>query len=85
MKKDLKEFIDDSVDIGKKPLPIEDEKLKAAYEKVVNKYRIKWKKNEEELFHVDAILHNEMTPEEREEDLIRLKEESDKLNDWIKM
>lgn len=41
MKKDLKEFIDDSVDIGKKPLQIEDDKLKAAYEKVVNKYKVK--------------------------------------------
>lgn len=38
-----------------------------------------------ELFHVDAILHHEMTPEEREIELKRLKEESDKLTDWIKM
>lgn len=42
-------------------------------------------RNEVELFHVDAILHHEMTPEERETDLERLKEESDKLQDWIKM
>lgn len=35
--------------------------------------------------YVDAILHYDMTPEEREEDLKRLKEESDKLTDWPKM
>lgn len=40
-RKELKEFIDDSVDIGKEPLPIENEKLKEAYEKIVNKYKIK--------------------------------------------
>lgn len=41
MKKDLREFIDDSVDIGKKPLSIENEKLKEAYKRIVNKYKIK--------------------------------------------
>lgn len=30
----------------------------------------------------DVITHKDMTPEEREEELQRLKEESDKLTDW---
>lgn len=30
----------------------------------------------------DAIIHVDMTPEEREEELQRLKEECDKLTDW---
>lgn len=35
--------------------------------------------------YVDAILSYDMTPEEREEDLRRLKEASDKLKEWPKM
>ena len=30
----------------------------------------------------DVIIHKEMTPEEREEELKRLKEESDSLKEW---
>ena len=36
-------------------------------------------------YYVDAVLNNDMTPEEREDDLKRLKEESDKLTDWKPM
>ena len=36
-------------------------------------------------FYLDAVLNYEMTPEDREEDLKRLKEESDKLTDWKPM
>ena len=42
-------------------------------------------RNQVELFHVDAILHRDMTPEERDEELKRLKEESDKLTEWPEM
>ena len=34
-------------------------------------------------FQSDAIEHLEMTEEDREEELKRLKEESDKLTDWL--
>ena len=40
-KNDLQEFIDDSVDLGKEPLQIEDEELKKAYEEIVKKHRNK--------------------------------------------
>lgn len=35
-----------------------------------------------EMKNKDVILHEEMTPEEREEELKRLKEESDNLTEW---
>lgn len=35
-----------------------------------------------ELFYLDAILDSGLTPEELDERLKRLKEESDKLTDW---
>lgn len=38
-----------------------------------------------DFFYLDAILHEDMTPEEREKEIKRLKEESDKLTDWIPM
>ena len=38
-----------------------------------------------DLFYIDAVLNYDMTPEEREKDLKRLKEESDKLTDWKPM
>ena len=38
-----------------------------------------------DLYYIDAVLSHDMTPEEREADLIRLKEESDKLTDWKPM
>ena len=40
-KNDLHEFIDDSVDLGKEPLQIENEELKKAYEEIVKKHRIR--------------------------------------------
>ena len=38
-----------------------------------------------ELFYLDAVIHHEMTPEEREKELDELKKESDKLTDWPEM
>ena len=38
-----------------------------------------------ELYYVDAIMNLEVSPEERESELIRLKEESDKLKEWPKL
>ncbi len=38
-----------------------------------------------EFFYLDAILHEEAVPEEREKEIKRLKEESDNLPDWIPM
>ena len=38
-----------------------------------------------DLYYIDAIFNYDMTPEEREEDLSRLKEESDKLASWKPM
>lgn len=35
--------------------------------------------------YVDAILSYDMTPEELDKELDRLKEESDKLTEWPKM
>lgn len=36
--------------------------------------------------YLDVVIsHPDMTPEEREEELQRLKEESDKLTDWPKI
>lgn len=32
--------------------------------------------------NVDTIIHYDMTPEEREEELKELKDESDKLTEW---
>ena len=40
-------------------------------------------RNDIELFYLDTIISREMSPEEREEELKRLKEESDKLTDWL--
>ena len=37
------------------------------------------------LFYLDAVLSYDKTPEEREEELKRLKEESDKLTEWPEM
>ena len=34
------------------------------------------------LYYFDAILHSKMTPDEREKEIERLKEESDKLTEW---
>ena len=41
--------------------------------------------NVKELFFLDAILHEDISPEEREKEIKRLKEESDKLTDWLPM
>ena len=41
--------------------------------------------NKVSYYYLDAIVHREMTPEEREEELKRLQEESDKLTDWLPM
>ena len=38
-----------------------------------------------DFYYLDAVLSNDMTPEEREEELNRLKEESGKLTDWKPM
>jgi hypothetical protein len=38
-----------------------------------------------DFYYLDPILSYDMTPEEREADLKRLKEESDKLTDWPPM
>ena len=40
-------------------------------------------RNDIELFYLDTIISREMSLEEREEELKRLKEESDKLTDWL--
>lgn len=42
-------------------------------------------RNNVELFYLDAIIHKEMSPDERDEELKRLKEESDKLTEWKEM
>jgi hypothetical protein len=39
-------------------------------------------RNSIELFYLDAIIHKEMSPDERDEELKRLKEESDNLKEW---
>lgn len=39
-------------------------------------------KKEDNVKWRDAIIHVDMTPEEREVELQRLKEESEKLTDW---
>ena len=39
--------------------------------------------NKVSYYYFDGIVHREMTPEEREEELKRLQEESDKLIDWL--
>ena len=38
-----------------------------------------------ELTGKDVIIHRELTPEEREEELKKLKEESDNLKSWEEM
>lgn len=38
-----------------------------------------------DFYYLDALLNYDMTSEELEEDLKRLKEESDKLTDWPPM
>lgn len=38
-----------------------------------------------DLYYVDAVLNYNMTPEELDKDIKRLKEESDKLPDWKPM
>lgn len=35
------DFINDSVDIGKEPMPITDPKIKEAHDKIINKYKRK--------------------------------------------
>ena len=40
-KEKLIDFIDDSVDIGKEPLPITDPKIKEIHDKLMNEYKRK--------------------------------------------
>lgn len=40
-KEKLIDFIDDSVDIGKEPLPITDPKIKEIHDKLMNEYKNK--------------------------------------------
>ena len=40
-------------------------------------------RNDIELFYLNTIISCEMSPEEREEELKWLKEESDKLTEWL--
>lgn len=50
--------------------------------KAIKKQNKKNKEAKREIFQLDAIIHYDMTPEERDEELKRLKEESDKLTEW---
>lgn len=57
--------------------------LKRSTEYRGKKYcRIEKTKN---LFYLDAIIHHERTPEERESLIEELTEKSDKLTEWIEM